>query len=113
MGADPMNVTEQSIYVPLLARSADQLFWLARYMERAESMARILDVNNQFSADARGSQNWRSVVQLFADDERFHDIYDVASYANVVRFYVTDRENAGSIVSSIRAAKRMHGAGAR
>ena len=100
-----MSAAEQSAYLPLLARSADQIFWLARYMERAENMARILDVNNQFSADARGSQNWRSVVQIFADEERFHEAYDVASYANVVRFYVTDRENAASIVSSIRAAK--------
>lgn len=89
----------------LLARYADCAFWLGRYMERAESVARILDVNLHFSRDSRGSQNWRSIVQLFADEERFDETYDVASYANVVNFYVLDRENPSSIVWGIRAAK--------
>ncbi len=89
----------------LLARYADCSFWLGRYMERAESLARILDVNLHFSRDSRGSQNWRSIVQLNADEERFDEAYDVASYANVVHFYVLDRENPSSIISAIRAAK--------
>ena len=89
----------------LLARYADCAFWLGRYMERAESLARILDVNLHFSRDSRGSQNWRLIVQLNADEERFDKSYDVASYANVVHFYVLDRDNPSSIVSGIRAAK--------
>ncbi len=89
----------------LLARYADCSFWMGRYMERAESLARILDVNLHFSRDSRGSQNWRSIVQLNADEERFDKAYDVASYANVVHFYVLDRENPSSIISTIRAAK--------
>ncbi len=89
----------------LLARYADCALWLGRYMERAESLARILDVNLHFSRDSRGSQNWRSIVQLNADEERFDKSYDVASYANVVHFYVLDRENPSSIISGIRAAK--------
>jgi len=89
----------------LLARYADCSFWLGRYMERAESLARILDVNLHFSRDSRGSQNWRSIVQLNADEERFDEAYDVASYANVVHFYVLDRDNPSSIISAIRAAK--------
>ena len=89
----------------LLARYADCAFWLGRYMERAESLARILDVNLHFSRDSRGSQNWRSIVQLNADEERFDKSYDVASYANVVHFYALDRENPTSIISAIRGAK--------
>ena len=89
----------------LLARYADCALWLGRYMERAESLARILDVNLHFSRDSRGTQNWRSIVQLNADEKRFDKAYDVASYANVVHFYVLDRENPSSIISTIRAAK--------
>ncbi|MEQ8397051.1 alpha-E domain-containing protein [Thalassobaculum sp.] len=89
----------------LLARYADCAFWLGRYVERAESLARILDVNLHFSRDSRGSQNWRSIVQLNADEERFDKAYDVASYANVVHFYALDRDNPTSIISAIRAAK--------
>jgi len=89
----------------LLARYADCALWLGRYMERAESLARILDVNLHFSRDSRGTQNWRSIVQLNADEKRFDKAYDVASYANVVHFYVLDRDNPSSIVSAIRSAK--------
>ena len=55
----------------LLARYADCIFWLARYVERAENLARILDVNETFSRDSRGGQNWRSIIQLNSDEERF------------------------------------------
>jgi len=89
----------------LLSRYADSAFWLGRYIERSENLARILDVNMNFSRDSRGSQNWRSIVQLNADEKRFDEAYDVASYANVVGFYVLDRENPTSIISCIRAAK--------
>ena len=89
----------------LLARYADCVYWLGRYIERVENVARILDVNLHFSRDSRGSQNWRSIVQLFADEERFDKAYDVASYGNVVQFYVLDLDNTSSIVSSVRAAK--------
>ena len=89
----------------LLARYADCAMWLGRYIERAENLARILDVNMHFSRDARGSQNWRSIVQLNADEKRFDKAYDVASYANVVNFYVLDRDNPTSIISAVRSAK--------
>ena len=51
----------------LLARYADCIFWLARYVERAENLARILDVNETFSRDSHGAQNWRSIIQLNSD----------------------------------------------
>lgn len=89
----------------LLARYADCAMWLGRYIERAENLARILDVNMHFSRDSRGSQNWRSIVQLNADEERFDKAYDVASFANVVSFYVLDRDNPTSIISAVRSAK--------
>jgi uncharacterized alpha-E superfamily protein len=54
----------------LLARYADCIFWLARYVERAENLARILDVNETFSRDSHGGQNWRSIVQLNSDEKR-------------------------------------------
>ncbi len=63
----------------LLARYADCIFWLARYVERAENLARILDVNETFSRDSRGGQNWRSIVQLNSDEERFFATHDAAS----------------------------------
>jgi uncharacterized alpha-E superfamily protein len=89
----------------LLARYADCIFWLARYVERAENLARILDVNETFSRDNRGGQNWRSIVQLNSDEERFFATHDTASVHSVVKFYVIDRDNPTSILSTIRYAR--------
>ena len=55
----------------LLARFAENNFWLARYMERAENLARILDVNETFAQDGRGPQDWLPIVYLHDDTERF------------------------------------------
>ena len=89
----------------LLARYADCIFWLARYVERAENLARILDVNETFSRDSRGGQNWRSIVQLNSDEERFFASHEAAAAHNVVNFYVIDGDNPTSIVSTIRYAR--------
>jgi uncharacterized alpha-E superfamily protein len=89
----------------LLARYADCIFWLARYIERAENLARILDVNETFSRDSKGGQNWRSIVQLNSDEERFFASHGTASAHSVVNFYVIDADNPTSIVSTIRYAR--------
>jgi uncharacterized alpha-E superfamily protein len=89
----------------LLARYADCIFWLARYVERAENLARILDVNETFSRDSKGGQNWRSIVQLNSDEERFFTLHPTASVHSVVNFYVIDASNPNSIVSAIRCAR--------
>ncbi|MEM7221438.1 MAG: alpha-E domain-containing protein [Pseudomonadota bacterium] len=89
----------------LLARYAEAAFWMARYMERAENMARILDVNETFSRDSRGAQNWRSIIELYADDEAFFASHDEASAKNVIQFYLLDDEHPGSVRASVRMAR--------
>jgi len=89
----------------LLARYAEAIFWLARFMERAENLARILDVNETFSRDSRGGQNWLSIVQLNADEKRFFAKHPLATAEAVLRFYVIDMENPTSIAASIRNAR--------
>ena len=53
----------------LLARFAENGFWMARYMERTENLARILDVNESFARDKLGEQEWLPIVNLHADEE--------------------------------------------
>jgi uncharacterized alpha-E superfamily protein len=89
----------------LLARYAECIFWLARYVERAENLARILDVNETFSRDSRGGQNWRSIVQLNADEARFLATHARPTAASVLQFYVVDADNPTSIVSAIKNAR--------
>lgn len=89
----------------LLARSAENIFWLARYIERAENLARILDVNATFSRDSRGTRDWSPVLQLNDDEARFFSQHAAASADAVLRFYLIDRANPTSIVSAISNAR--------
>ncbi len=89
----------------LLARFAENGFWIARYLERVENLARILDVNETFSRKNDGEQDWLPVVELYADNERYFENYREASAASVIRFYVIDRDNPGSIISILRKAR--------
>lgn len=89
----------------LLSRFAENIFWLARYMERAEDLARILDVNETFARDSRGGHEWLPVLQLNVDEERFFERYDKATGTAVVKFYVSDRDNPTSIASSLHMAR--------
>jgi uncharacterized alpha-E superfamily protein len=89
----------------LLARYAETIFWLARYVERAENLARILDVQETFSRDLPPPQTWLSVVQLYADEDRFFENHNDASAANVIDFYLMDSDNPSSILSTIRMAR--------
>jgi uncharacterized alpha-E superfamily protein len=89
----------------LLARYADCIFWLARYVERAENLARILDVNETFSRDSRGAQNWLSIIQLNSDEEQFFKTGRDVSAQSVLRFYIVDADNPSSIVSTIGSAR--------
>lgn len=89
----------------LLSRYAEAVYWLARYVERTENLARVLDVNETFSRDSRGSQNWQSILQLYRDEERFAETGMEASADNVLYFYVLDPNNPSSIISSIQMAR--------
>jgi uncharacterized alpha-E superfamily protein len=89
----------------LLSRYAEALFWLARYMERVENLARILDVTDTFVRHGVDQSGWRSVIQINADEERFLKLYGEANADTVAEFYLVDRENPTSIASSLFAAR--------
>jgi uncharacterized alpha-E superfamily protein len=90
---------------PLLARYAECIFWLARQVERAENLARIIEVQETYARNRSGARDWSSIVQLNSDEESFSEKHDVANAKNVIRFYVTDGDNPSSIKSAIRYAR--------
>ncbi len=89
----------------LLSRYAENLFWLARYMERVENLARVLDVTDTFVRHGADQSGWESVVRINADEEPFFKKHRAANAETVLQFYLIDRENPNSIVSSIFAAR--------
>ena len=93
----------------MLSRTADHLFWMSRYMERAENTARMLDVNYQTSllpqsAD-RAKQGWDGVLGISELTQPFHKKYDTVTPQNVMQFMVRDAGNPSSIVSCLHAAR--------
>jgi uncharacterized alpha-E superfamily protein len=90
---------------PLLARYAQCIFWLARYVERAENLARILEVNETHARDRGGAHNWLSIVQLHSDETAFFAKHPKVSADNVIRFYLTDIGNSTSIAAAVASAR--------
>ncbi len=93
----------------MLSRTADHLFWMARYMERAENTARMLDVNYQTSllpqsADT-AEQGWRGLLSISELTQAYSKKYDNVSARNVMQFMVSDTTNPSSIVACLQAAR--------
>jgi uncharacterized alpha-E superfamily protein len=78
---------------------------MARYVERAENLARILDINETFARDAHGENDWLPILRLHTDEERYLERYRHVEGGSVVRFYMVDENNPNSIRNSVRAAR--------
>jgi len=90
----------------LLSRYAESLFWFGRYTERATCLARLLEVQTSFDRGHAGvTTDWSWILALYDDHAKFAETYDSSDTRNVIRFYVSDRDNPGSIISCISAAR--------
>jgi len=93
----------------MLSRTADHLYWMSRYTERAENLARLLDVTHQMSlvpqSVAAENQNWGAILALNSLETPFAEAYDEVTAENVLRFMVCDAKNPSSIYSCLRAAR--------
>ncbi len=90
----------------LVARFASNVFWLGRYLERAESIARILDINETYARDKPDGPDWERVLILNSDKERFLENHEEITPQAVTGFYVSDRDNSTSIAYAIVAARQ-------
>jgi uncharacterized alpha-E superfamily protein len=92
---------------PLLSRVANAVYWLGRYIERAENVARFLDVNHNLMLDLpQGfADQWQPIVDTTGDRARFLERYGTATRENVVRFLAFDPEYPNSIYSCVLAAR--------
>ena len=89
----------------LLARYAEHLFWLARYLERTASLARIIETHVAFDRVRDDDVSWACLVALHRDEEEFAKHYADPSLKNVIKFYIADIDNPGSVRFAIRAAR--------
>lgn len=95
----------------MLSRVANCLYWMSRYIERSENIARIVDINLQLLLDLRSlneerpAERWLPVLQTTGDEEQFFQFHKKASDEAVTEFLVFQPENPNSIFSSICQAR--------
>jgi uncharacterized alpha-E superfamily protein len=90
----------------MLSRVADSLFWMSRYVERAENVARFLAVNDYLSLDLPGDADiWEPLVSAAGDRALFGELFDEVNPDNVAAFMSSCARNPNSILSAIREAR--------
>ncbi len=92
----------------MLSRVADSIYWMSRYTERAENIARFIDVNWHLNLDMPGgslTEQWQPLVTATGDYEAFKERYGEASRDKVIEFLAFDRDNPNSIISSLFKAR--------
>ena len=90
----------------MLSRVANSIYWLARYIERAENVARSIDVNLQLQLDLPGEERpWEPVIQIAGNADDFFKKYAHVSIENALMFLTFDKENPNSIISCVGAAR--------
>jgi uncharacterized alpha-E superfamily protein len=93
----------------MLSRTADHLFWMARYTERAENTARMLDVNYQTSllpqSAAVAQLGWQGLLSISELISAYQARHGEVDPKRVMQFMVKDEDNPSSIASCLRAAR--------
>ncbi|WP_297490774.1 alpha-E domain-containing protein [Acidocella sp.] len=89
----------------LLARDAEGLFWMARYLERVENLARLIDVTQSFESPGFEADAWWGLIRINADEENFSKRGFSPDAIHIKRFYLLDKGNPTSIPSSLEDAR--------
>jgi uncharacterized alpha-E superfamily protein len=91
----------------MLSRVADSIYWMSRYVERAENVARFISVNLNLSLDMPGEagQQWWPLVVITGDELAFKRLVTETTKESVIEFLTFDPRNPNSILSCLRAAR--------
>ena len=91
----------------MLSRVAENLYWMARYLERAENTARLINSTTQTVLDLprRASFGWDGLLRIARLDALYGQYYETANEDDIMRFLIADERNPSSIVSCIHYAR--------
>lgn len=91
----------------MLSRVANSIYWMNRYMERAENYARFMSVNFNLALDLppNVTQQWEPLLIATADNFLFYKYFEEPTRENVIEFLTFDKRNPNSIVSSLSNAR--------
>lgn len=102
----------------MLSRIAESLYWIGRYVERAEDTARITDVKFHHTLgmgtlpedEARARRQWESLLAIVGDNRRFFATNEIASDETVPAYLILDASNPNSVISCVARARELAGA---
>lgn len=93
----------------MLSRTANHLYWMARYIERAENMARILDVTSNMAMVPNAALSeaalWQPALEISGNADDFKERFSDYTASNVIHFLAMDPENPSSIYSALYSAR--------
>ena len=92
----------------MLSRVAEAIYWMSRYVERAENLARFIDVTLNLILDQPTDgemAQWEALIRATGDDKIFAERYGEPSRDNTICFLTFDRDYANSIISVLTAAR--------
>ena len=91
----------------MLSRVASRIYWMARYLERAENTARLVNVNTILLLDLprNVTLGWRPLINISGSKVLFSRLFTRIDERNVVRFLISDLRNSSSLLSSLQAAR--------
>jgi uncharacterized alpha-E superfamily protein len=91
----------------MLSRVGERVYWLARYLERVENTARLINVHTALLMDLPGDLeiNWYTLVQIFDGQKKYNETHDVVDENNIMQFLIVDKENSVSLVNSLLAMR--------
>ena len=93
----------------MLSRTADHLYWMARYIERAENMARVLEVTYSMSLVPNAAQSeaalWLPALEIAGNVDQYEEEYGSVDAANVIHYLSMDMNNPSSIYNALRNAR--------
>lgn len=91
----------------MLSRSAERLYWLARYIERTENIAKLVSVYMNLLMDLpKGVEmGWQQLVRINGSEQEFYEKHKIPNERNITRFLLTDDSYSGSLFSSLSAAR--------
>jgi len=91
----------------MLARDAENLYWMARYLERAENTARLMIKISDTLLDIPhgASLGWNTLLQVAGIDHLYHAYYKEANENDIMHFLIADERNPSSIVACVKFAR--------
>lgn len=93
----------------MLSRTAESLYWMGRYIERAENVARIIDVSQRLEAQGRlhgqAAGEWRAVLKILSAEAQYAESHNSIDQDGVTAFVTLDQSNPSSIWCCVRQAR--------